>query len=141
MRRLLFTFLVGVTTVSGAVIVTNAPGQLIAANSKGDYVYWSQFGPDQTQVGQSFSANTVNSDSVNGSVASGSAVIYTAGTDWTVAANSTTIQKNDALLSTDSGNGLGAPLTLSFLPIYGGGTYLQAIGSGQFTARIQAFAG
>jgi hypothetical protein len=137
MRRFLFTFFIGVSTLSASTVLVTSSSTLKTT----DYVLWSQFGPDQTQIGQYFSGSSSQND-YGVSVAllnPAAATVLSAGTDWTPSGG---INSGDALLSTDDGSEVGGPLQISFSKaLYGGGVYIQGDGSGAFTARIQAFAG
>lgn len=137
MRRCFFAFFCIGTSLFGNVILLTSP----SAMPTGNVVYWSQFGPDQTNLGSSsLNAGSTYNDSVNGQLANsaGSFTILQAGKDWTPSAG---ILANDALLSTDNGTTAGGPLTLRFQSVDEAGAYIEAEGGGAFTARIQAFAG
>jgi hypothetical protein len=136
MRRFVFAFFLANTLAYGSVILVTSPSQL----STSDVVLWSQLGSDQTYVSQKFLVRSTLNEGIGGYLETGPGAVMSAGTDWKTGAG---IAANDALLSAAdlSGNG-GAPLDLSFMaPLYGGGAYIQAAGSGPFTARIQAFVG
>jgi len=94
-----------------------------------------------SQVSQTFFPGTSGYETVQGYLDNGVGQIVVAGTTswkYSAAAGSPGIQSKDDLLST-MGDG---PVELSFQkPLYGVGAFVQADGGGQFTARIQAFAG
>lgn len=133
MRRLVFAFLVGSSSVYGSAILVTDP----SAFKTVDVVNWSQYS-DQTPLTQAFSAGSFFNDNVNGSFATapgGSIVV--AGTDVKTKG---AITDGDSLVAT----GGDAPLTLSTGmsdPVYGMGAYIEGNGPGQFTVRIQAFVG
>jgi hypothetical protein len=137
MRRFLFAFLVGVSTLSAGVVVVTDPSALQTT----DYALWSKFGPDQTQVGQYGTVSSTLGDyNVNVALLNpGSLTVLSAGTDWAAKGG---IQAGDALVSTNDGTEAGGPMRL-MIPnaVFGGGAYIQGGGTGQFVAHIQAFAG
>jgi hypothetical protein len=103
-----------------------------------DIVDWKQLGPNNTNVSQNFfamttptTAGSTYTELVSGRLDAGFGKIKLA----SVANGS--IDKNDTLLSTND-NG---PVTLNFSQSWGIGTYIDAADGGQFTARIQAYAG
>jgi len=136
MRRTIFAFFCVSSSLFGnAVLITNPQGL-----SNTDVVDWSQFLPDQVNLGPMFNGGSTYNDSVFGQLSNsaGSATIMIAGQNFAAKGG---FQANDALVSTDSGTAPGGTLTLSFTPQFGGGTYIEGEGGKQFTARIQAFAG
>ena len=130
--------------------VMNAPAfssiQFISAPltpaSGADTVLWVQLGLS-TPLSQSFNATSANSLAVHGVFAnvSGGTTCEVLGSScfWPQAAG---FSLNESLLWAENAAGLGSgPLTLTFLPQYGGGAYIQSAGDLQFTGRLKAFNG
>jgi hypothetical protein len=136
MKKLCFAFFFASTSIYGSTFLVTNPSAL---NST-DVVNWGQFGGDLTSISQTLNAGSTMNDSVSGQLASGNGTIVVAGTD---AASGTGIAAGDTLLSTNDGTttNVNAPLTLSTMPVYGEGAFIEGTGPGQFTANIQAFAG
>jgi hypothetical protein len=139
-RRLLFAFLCVTGSIQAGAIFINDATQM---NTSTDYVNWvTAYGPDQTSVSQNFFVSSSWNDSILANLANGPGKILVGGKDWAVspsASSDTGIVAKDDLLS--AGTEGGGPLTLNFRPTYGVGTFVQADGHAQFTARIQAYAG
>lgn len=134
MRRILLAFLCSGCSLFGSAVLVTSPSQL---NST-DIVDWAQLGPNNTTVTQNFfpsttptAASSTFTELVSGRLDSGFGKLKVASV-----ANGP-IDQNDTLLSTND-NG---PVTLNFNGAFGVGAYIDAAGSGQFTARIEAFAG
>jgi len=139
MKRVLFALVCASTSAYGSAIVVSSASAMPTDN----VVLWNQaLGADQSYISQTFFASSSLSatNNVTGHLSNGSGTVLTAGVDWKAGGG---ISANDALLSTaDSLGDGGAPVSFSVTsPIYGMGTYIQADGFSQFTARIQAFSG
>jgi hypothetical protein len=114
-----------------------------SAQGPNDTVSWSRLGGNATVLGQSFNTSSASGTSVGVSLNGPNsllAVVCPASTcSWAGAG----ISAGDTLLWTSNGNNGGnGPITLSFnRGLAGVGALIQADGSAQFTASIQAFNG
>jgi len=108
-------------------------------NTSNDYVNWvNGLLPVGSTVTQTFFANTKQYETLQGRLDNGKGSVVVAGSAWSSPTVPSGIQAKDDLLATMGD----APLELNFQsPVYGAGAFVEADGGGQFTARIQAFAG
>jgi hypothetical protein len=138
-KQLAYALLLSSCSIYASPILVTSPSQL----NMTDVLDWSQFGGDKTALQQNFYASTTSmtdsgySVSVAGKFANGTGSILSAGTD---ALSGAGIDSGDALLATNTGNRPDG-ISLSFAGTYGAGAYLELPSLGQFTVRIQAFAG
>jgi len=119
----------------------------LAAN---DSVSWSQLGADQATILNSFSATSVNGQSITGTFATSTgqvAVVCPASPSCSWTTSGTGMSGGDSLIWTINPNanpGNDGPLTLNFPAAFGAGAWIQADETdviGSFTAQIQAFNG
>jgi hypothetical protein len=110
-----------------------------AALVPSDTVLWGQLGSDNTIVPQSFTATSTGSRSIGGSFSTSSGHVVYAGTSWTPVTGA--FANGDALVWANNGNGGTGPITLTFPTMSGVGAAIQSDAPGQFTAKLQLFAG
>jgi len=127
--RYLFAFmLVSSTAYGSAILATDS-----AAFNKSDTVLWSQFAGT---VSQTFFPVSQSYNYLTGRFDNGVGTVLTAGPDLAASGG---IMAGDELLATASGSG---PVTFyTGRAVYGAGAFIDSLGSGAFTARIQAFSG
>ena len=142
MRRFVITGLLVSAISAPAFATVQFTSSQLVPNYAANTVLWGQLGLG-TQLSQTFSATSVNSVAVNGAFANigGGTTCEVLGSNcfWPQAAG---FSLNESLIWAENtlGSGVG-PLTLTFLPQFGGGAYLQSAGDLQFTARLKAFNG
>ena len=107
-----------------------------------DTVLWDQLGAS-TPLGQTFTASGINFLAVNGAFSNiiGGTTCEVLGLNcyWPQTAG---FSVNESLIWAEDLSGFGSgPLTLTFLPQFGAGAYIQSAGDLQFTAKLQAFNG
>jgi hypothetical protein len=123
---------------TGVISVANSP----AAMGANDSVTWGQLGADGAMIANTFSATSVNLDSITGAFSATTGMVVTVGgSTWGPASGA--FANGDALIwSFDSGTNDGTgPLSISFPTGYGAGAAIQADAVGQFTAQIQLYSG
>ena len=143
MRRFVITGLLVSAISAPAFATVQFTSYQLAPNYVADTVLWGQLELG-TLTPQTFSATSVNSLSVNGAFANNGG-----GTTCEVATNLICIwpqaagfSLNEILLWAENPSNTGSgPLTLTFLPQFGGGAYLQSAGDLQFSAQLKAFNG
>jgi len=145
MKRFLLSLICASSTLYGSAIVVTNPALVHTS----DILDWAQLGSAGSLVYTNsylLSSGDAGTEMAGARLANGTGMIETACASGCGFQANSGIAANDALLLTTNGYSKSAPITLSVMPAYGLGTYLQeatATGDagGQFTARIQAYAG
>ena len=114
-----------------------------SAQGPSDTVSWSRLGGNATVLGQSFNTSSASGTSVSVSLNGPNSLLAVVCPASTCSWAGGGIPAGDTLLWTSNGNNGGnGPITLSFnRGVAGVGALIQADGSAQFTASIQAFNG
>lgn len=117
-------------------LVNSSPGS-------SNLLQWSQFGANGTTLGQTFSGSSTGATAVSVSLSGPNSVLAVVCPAGSCSWSGPGMTAGDTLLWTSNGNNGGnGPLTLSFNHAQSTvGALIQADGSSQFTAMIQAFNG
>jgi hypothetical protein len=125
------------TSQASALAIWN--GTSPAAN---DSTSWAGLGPDQTQLGATFSATSTDGIAITGTLAGGAGLAAVAGVSWTPV-NAPFVAGDHLVWTLNNVANTGtAPLTLALgKAVLAGGLDIQSDAPGVFTADVTAFDG
>jgi len=148
LSRFIFTLAIAALLFSTRAAITDSlvPVSSSTALGANDSVAWSRLGVDGASLSSTFSANSVGSIVVSGTLAASgsltSVVCPAAQCSWGSPGSGGFSAADTVIWTSDTANGGTGPLTLAFgVPVKGVGAFIQADGPAQFTAQIQAFNG
>jgi hypothetical protein len=140
-KILLLGCLVSTGAYAGPVLVTS-----LAALGATDSATWGQLGGDQTVLGASFSANSVNSKVISGAFANGAGSVVSVvcpaapSCSW-IPSGSGFAAGDSVIVTSNATGGSTGPLSLTFPAVKGAGLEIQVDIPGTFTAQLLAFNG